>query len=96
MLNVDAKRIKQVLINLLTNAIKFTKAGGKVVLTYKLTSSGEVIIKVSDTGIGIKPEDLDYAFEKFRQVDADANRYQEGTGLGFRLQNLWWNCIMVY
>ncbi|MEM6602830.1 MAG: PAS domain-containing sensor histidine kinase [Pseudomonadota bacterium] len=85
MVNVDAKRIKQVLINLLTNSIKFTKSGGRVTLSHKVNEKNELIIYVIDTGIGIKPEDLGSVFEKFHQVDAERNRDQEGTGLGLSI-----------
>lgn len=85
MIEVDAKRMKQVLINLLSNSIKFTKAGGSIALEYDISDNDELVIIVKDTGIGIKPEDIDHVFEKFHQVDAEKNRDQEGTGLGLSI-----------
>ncbi len=83
--NADHVRIKQVLINLLTNAIKFNRPNGKVALSYEFSTNGEFILKITDTGIGMKPEDLKLALEKFRQVDSGKNRHQEGTGLGLSI-----------
>jgi signal transduction histidine kinase len=86
----DKTRIKQVLINLLGNAIKFTQTGG-VTLDIKLVKSGDVSrrdsvkIKVSDTGIGIKPEYVNVIFEEFRQADASTTRRYGGTGLGLSI-----------
>jgi signal transduction histidine kinase len=84
-INADHVRIKQVLINLLTNAIKFNRPNGKVALSYEISADGNLILKVTDTGIGMKPDDLKIALEKFRQVDSDKNRHQEGTGLGLSI-----------
>ena len=83
--NADSIRIKQVLINLLTNAIKFNRPNGKVALVYEFGEQGELLLKVTDTGIGMKPDDLKVALEKFRQVDGSKNRNQEGTGLGLSI-----------
>ncbi|WP_418667057.1 ATP-binding protein [Allofournierella sp.] len=81
----DAIRLKQVLMNLLSNAIKFTPPGGTVRLSVEETeASGQQAIylfKVSDTGIGIKAEDLERIFESFEQVGSNQMRSQ-GTGLG--------------
>ena len=85
MLMADSKRLKQVMINLLTNSIKFTKSGGSVALEYAITPDKQLILSVKDTGIGIKPEDIDTIFEKFSQADSDKNRDQEGTGLGLSI-----------
>ena len=84
-INADPVRIKQVLINLLTNALKFNRPNGKVALIYEIAQDGKLIFKVTDTGIGIKPEDVQIALEKFRQVDSSKNRQQEGTGLGLSI-----------
>ncbi len=84
-MNADHIRIKQVLINLLTNAIKFNRSNGKVALSYNISENGDLILKITDTGIGMKPEDLKVALDKFRQVDSDKNRHQEGTGLGLSI-----------
>ena len=79
----DERKIKQVLLNLLSNAIKFTPEGGRIQVR-ALPAEGSVEVSVSDTGIGIAPEDQDAVFEEFRQVGA-ADRKAEGTGLGLAL-----------
>jgi len=80
----DERKIKQVLLNLLSNAVKFTPEGGRISLKAGLTD-GAVEIAVTDTGIGIAPEDQAAIFEEFRQVGSDETRKQEGTGLGLTL-----------
>jgi two-component system phosphate regulon sensor histidine kinase PhoR len=78
----DASRVQQVVVNLLHNAIKFTPAGGKVLL--RASQQGEVIIfSVRDTGIGISPDDLPRIFERFYK--ADRARATSGTGLGLAI-----------
>ena len=80
----DERKVKQILVNLLSNAVKFTPEGGRVGLT--ATAADDVVtIAVSDTGIGIAPEDQAAIFEEFRQVGRDDARKQEGTGLGLTL-----------
>jgi signal transduction histidine kinase len=79
----DERKIKQVLLNFLSNAIKFTPEGGRI--TVQATpGNGCVQVSVSDTGIGIAPEEQDAVFEEFRQVGSSAAK-QEGTGLGLAL-----------
>ena len=80
----DERKVKQILLNLLSNAVKFTPEGGGVGLTATL-ADGAVTIAVSDTGVGIAPEDQAAIFEEFRQVGRDDARKQEGTGLGLTL-----------
>jgi signal transduction histidine kinase len=80
----DERKLKQVLLNLLSNAVKFTPEGGRVSLKARRTD-GLVEIAVTDTGIGIAPEDQAAIFEEFRQVGSDEARKQEGTGLGLTL-----------
>jgi signal transduction histidine kinase len=79
----DERRVQQVLLNLLTNAVKFTERG-EVALTVEATSDA-VHMRVADTGIGIKPEDLAIVFQPFRQVDSGTTRNHEGTGLGLAI-----------
>ncbi len=79
----DARRVEQVLLNLLNNAIKFT-ARGEVALDVAL-EGGAVRISVTDTGIGIRPADLATLFLPFRQVDDTLARNHEGTGLGLAI-----------
>ena len=84
----DAGRIRQILINILNNAIKFTKEGYislDVSGQYRASDLIHLIIVVEDTGIGIKEEDLTLIFESFRQLDMNRNRQSEGTGLGLAI-----------
>ena len=84
----DEVRVKQILINVINNAIKYTKEG-----TVSLSVQSEMkedklcnmIYTVSDTGIGIKTEDIPYLFSAFKRVDENANRHIEGTGLGLSI-----------
>jgi len=80
----DERKFKQVLLNLLSNAVKFTPEGGRVDVRAAPVDSA-VEIAVSDTGIGIAPEDQEAIFEEFRQVGDDYARKREGTGLGLTL-----------
>jgi two-component system, NtrC family, sensor kinase len=80
----DERKVKQILVNLLSNAVKFTPEGGRVAVS-ATTAEGVITIVVSDTGIGIAPEDQAAIFEEFRQVGRDDARKQEGTGLGLTL-----------
>jgi signal transduction histidine kinase/HAMP domain-containing protein len=80
----DERKIKQVLLNLLSNAIKFTPEGGRVEIR-AAASDGMVEMSVSDTGVGIAPEDHEAVFEEFRQVGGDSAKKHEGTGLGLTL-----------
>jgi signal transduction histidine kinase len=80
----DERKVKQVLLNLLSNAVKFTPEGGCISLKAS-RKDGLVEIAVTDTGIGIAPEDQAAIFEEFRQVGSDETRKQEGTGLGLTL-----------
>jgi signal transduction histidine kinase len=80
----DERKIKQILLNLLSNAVKFTPEGGRVDVD-AVPSDGVVEISVSDTGIGISPQDQETIFEEFRQVGTDYAQKREGTGLGLTL-----------
>ena len=81
----DELRIKQILINLLSNAIKFTPEGGKVSLRVAIDSENRFQLSVSDTGIGIAPENIDRALSDFGQVDSSLTRKHDGAGLGLPL-----------
>lgn len=87
--NGDEGRIKQILINILNNAIKFTKEGYVRVHVTGEPGTGpdeeRITFRVEDTGCGIRPEDLEKIFEDFRQVDSKKNRSVEGTGLGLAI-----------
>ena len=80
----DERKIKQILLNLLSNAVKFTPEGGRIGINAR-QSNGAVEISVTDTGIGISPEDQPRIFEEFRQVGSDYGHKSEGTGLGLTL-----------
>lgn len=80
----DRVRFKQIIYNLLSNAVKFTPDGGKIKVESS-TPPGFVCISVTDTGIGIKPEDQEVIFEEFRQVGHTTRGVTEGTGLGLAI-----------
>jgi two-component system, NtrC family, sensor kinase len=82
-IRADERKLKQVLLNLLSNAIKFTPEGGRIEVR-ALPVDGSVEVSVTDTGVGIAPEDQEAVFEEFRQVGG-ADKKAEGTGLGLAL-----------
>ena len=82
----DKIRVRQVLLNLLSNAIKFTNEGGRITVTARLDDGNRLArVAVTDSGIGIAPEDQKKLFQEFVQLDATASRRYEGTGLGLAL-----------
>lgn len=81
----DPVRVKQVFLNLLSNANKFTPEGGSIVTTCRELEPGTLLFSVSDNGIGIRPEDHALIFEEFRQVDGSLTREVPGTGLGLTI-----------
>ena len=83
-LHADASRMEQVLVNLLTNSAKYTDEGGRIVLSVELQGD-DVILRVSDSGIGIAPELLPRIFELFTQADRSLDRSQGGLGIGLNL-----------
>ncbi|PTW50262.1 hybrid sensor histidine kinase/response regulator [Rhodovulum kholense] len=80
----DALRLRQILINLISNAVKFTR-DGTVTISAARAADGRVEIRVADTGIGIAPEDLPHIFDEFFTVDATYGREAGGTGLGLAI-----------
>jgi signal transduction histidine kinase/DNA-binding response OmpR family regulator/CHASE3 domain sensor protein len=80
----DPGKLRQMLLNLVSNGIKFTPAGGQVTITARGDDS-MIDVEVSDTGIGMSPADLELIFQEFRQLDQGSDRMQEGTGLGLAL-----------
>ncbi|HSJ23419.1 MAG TPA: CHASE domain-containing protein [Longimicrobiales bacterium] len=80
----DPEKLRQILLNLYSNALKFTPRGGAVATRWQAVDS-VVEILVSDTGTGIEPDRVDEIFEPFLQVDADLTRQGEGTGLGLSI-----------
>jgi PAS domain S-box-containing protein len=81
----DTEKIKQITINFLSNAVKFTKEGGIVVSAKDLPEKGGIEFSIQDTGIGIKREELPKIFDAFHQVDASATREFGGVGLGLAI-----------
>ncbi|MEE8297358.1 MAG: PAS domain S-box protein [Hyphomicrobium sp.] len=84
-LRADRRMMKQILINLLSNGVKFTPHGGCVTVSCWLSSGSGYVLQVSDTGIGIAPTDIPKALGRFQQVDGRLNRKHEGSGLGLTL-----------
>jgi len=84
-LQADPKLLRQMISNLVSNAIKFTPPGGSIALTYDVDEDGQVRLSVNDTGIGIAPEKLEKALEMFEQVDEDISRRHGGAGIGLAL-----------
>jgi signal transduction histidine kinase len=81
----DERVFKQILLNLVSNAVKFTPPGGKVVVSAGVDSDGGLLVEVADTGIGIAEDDLDKVFHRFSQIDSSYARRHGGTGLGLHL-----------
>jgi cell cycle sensor histidine kinase DivJ len=86
LLRGDSRALRQILINLISNALKFTDPGGSIHLIARYdTNHKELIISVSDTGCGIAESDLQRIFEPFAQGDSGISRRYEGTGLGLAI-----------
>jgi signal transduction histidine kinase len=83
--SIDPVRIQQVLLNLLTNAAKFTERGGVTLHARYIPEPGEVVIGVADTGEGISPDQTGKLFQRFQQVDEKQARRRKGTGLGLAI-----------
>ncbi len=82
---VDERLMRQIVLNLLTNAIKFTRPGGLVSLTLDAAAEHGILIRIRDTGIGIAPEDIARIIRPFEQVETVLSRSHGGTGLGLPL-----------
>lgn len=83
LIQADGRKLKQVILNLLTNAVKFTPAGGRVVAR-AVARGGEIVISVSDTGVGVEAADQERIFAEFEQTQ-HGRAAEEGTGLGLTL-----------
>jgi signal transduction histidine kinase len=81
----DARSIRQIVLNLLSNSIKFTNAGGQVIVSTAATDRGEIILRVRDTGIGMSEKDIEAALQPFRQLTTPSRSDANGTGLGLPL-----------
>ena len=84
-LRSDATKLRQILINLMSNAVKFTDTGGEVHVAARIEADGGMTVSVRDTGIGMTPSELEVALQPFGQVDSSLARHHEGTGLGLPL-----------
>ncbi|MBL0935488.1 MAG: PAS domain S-box protein [Rhizobiaceae bacterium] len=81
----DLRSIKQIALNLLSNAVRYTPAGGQVILSTALEPDGGIAIRVRDTGIGMTASEIDQALKPFKRVNALKRSHREGTGLGLPL-----------
>ena len=81
----DRDKVQQILLNLLSNAVKFTGSGGRVALECAMDPERHVLVRVTDTGRGIPPDQLDRIFQPFVQIDAKLTRAESGTGLGLAI-----------
>ena len=81
----DERRLTQVLLNLMSNAVKFTPAGGRITITASVTDAGEPQLSVADTGIGIAAEDMKRVMEPFVQIESTMSRRHSGSGLGLAI-----------
>jgi len=81
----DETKVKQIVLNLLSNAVKFTERGGKVVISAASLADGGLALSLTDTGIGMRPEDIPKAMSPFGQLESTFERRFEGTGLGLPL-----------
>ncbi len=81
----DGRSIKQIALNILANAIRFTPSGGQIVVSTSYEANGSVILRIRDTGIGMTRNELDQAMKPFRQVTTGGRKRGDGTGLGLPL-----------
>ena len=81
----DARSVRQIVLNLLSNSIKFTGAGGQVIISAALTDNGDVVLRVRDTGVGMSEKEIQMALEPFRQLATSSRWGSGGTGLGLPL-----------
>jgi PAS domain S-box-containing protein len=81
----DQRSFRQILLNLMSNAVKFTRAGGQVIVSTTLEETGEVVVRIRDTGIGMSEKDIQTALKPFRQVAIAKDDRDHGTGLGLPL-----------
>ena len=81
----DNRSIKQIALNILSNAIRFTPSGGQIVVSTAYEANGSVILRIRDTGVGMTRTELEQAMKPFRQVTTGARKRGDGTGLGLPL-----------
>ncbi|HUF44639.1 MAG TPA: ATP-binding protein, partial [Aestuariivirgaceae bacterium] len=81
----DQRSVKQILLNLISNAVKFTDPGGQIIVSARLAKSGELMVSVKDTGIGMSEPELKAALQPFKRIDNPGREQAPGTGLGLPL-----------
>ena len=84
-IRADERRVNQILLNLVSNAVKFTPKGGKIRIRAAVRANGALVLSVTDTGIGIEASQIENAMSEFGQIDNAVAREKEGTGLGLPL-----------
>ena len=93
-ISIDDEKYERIILNLLSNAIKFTKSGGAIAVTLNVNEESDfMLIKVTDTGIGIPKDKQELIFERFGQVESNLSRQAEGTGIGLSLVKLLLNIL---
>jgi signal transduction histidine kinase len=85
LLHADHRKVRQIVLNLLSNSVKFTPEGGRITVSVSSDAARGLTLTVADTGIGIAPEDIAKALAPFGQVDSSLSRKHNGTGLGLPL-----------
>lgn len=78
----DEQKLRQTFTNLIGNAVKFTPSGGTITIEASCTRSGDIVVSIADTGVGMSEEEIRVALAPFGQVDASRSRWREGSGLG--------------
>ena len=81
----DCRSLRQIILNVLSNAVKFNHAGGQVIVSTTEQENGDVVLRIRDTGIGMSKEEMKRALEPFRQISSTTRTAAEGTGLGLPL-----------
>jgi signal transduction histidine kinase len=81
----DARSVRQIVLNLISNSIRFTGAGGQVIVSTTLTDAGEVVLRVRDSGIGMSEQEIALALQPYRQVATTVRPGPPGSGLGLPL-----------
>lgn len=87
LVQLDMRRVRQVLLNLLTNASKFTPTGGSITVAVRGTKAGGCLVAIADTGVGMTPDDMRTAMRPFGQVQNMYTRTEDGTGLGLAISH---------